>query len=396
MRVLMINSGSGVRSTGRICTDIATELIKEGHEVRIGYARGNVPEVYRDISIRIGNSLDVYFDAFCVRVFDNEGFGNKRATKEFIKWIKDFNPDIIHLHNLHGYYINIEILFRYLKEANIPVIWTLHDCWSFTGHCAYFDSVNCNKWKSQCNKCPLQHEYPASYVFDNSNKNFKKKKELFTSIDRLTLVTPSYWLSDLIKESYFENKRVVVIHNGINTDVFRPTTSDIKRKLEIEGKIMILGVAAIWNRRKGLDEFYKLRKLLPLNKYAIVLIGLSEKQMKNLPQGVIGIRNTESVTELVQFYSAADCFVNPTFEDNYPTTNIEALSCGTPVLTYDSGGSSESVLPDCVVSKGDVNSLANLILNNKYNCNTGFDCTKKGMISKYLQCYNSLLPSNAI
>lgn len=342
MKVLMINVCCGIKSTGRICTDLADALIMKGHEVRIAYARGYVPEKYQHLAVKIGSSFDVYKQALMSRVFDSEGFGNENSTKEFIKWVNIFKPDIIHLHNIHGYYVNCELLFSFLKEYNRPVIWTLHDCWSFTGHCAYFDFVNCKKWMTGCYNCPQKEGYPASFVFDRSQTNYKKKNAAFTSIKNLTIVTPSNWLAKHVSQSFLKGYQTVVIPNGINTEIFNHIkNNNVKNKLGIENKVMILGVAAIWNTRKGLNIFFELAKKLD-EKYVIVLIGLTKNQIKSLPSKIIGIEFTNGVQELAEYYSAADYFVNPTFEDNYPTTNVEAIACGTPVITFNTGGSIES------------------------------------------------------
>ncbi|SDB96685.1 Glycosyltransferase involved in cell wall bisynthesis [Succiniclasticum ruminis] len=341
MRVLMINVCCGIKSTGRLCTDLANALIKQGHEVKIAYARGIVLREFQHLSVKIGSSYDVYKQALLARVLDNEGFGNNNATNSFIEWIKSFKPDIIHLHNIHGYYINCESLFTFLKEYKKPVIWTLHDCWSFTGHCTYFDFVNCNRWLTGCFKCPQKKEYPVSIVFDRSRINYIKKKEAFSNLDSLTLITPSYWLAKYVSQSFLRDYPVEVIPNGINTEIFRPTKNNIKEKLGIVNKTMLLGVASIWNKRKGLNVFLDLSKILNEN-YAIVLIGLTKKQILNLPKGIYGIEFTNGIQELAGYYSAADFFLNPTFEDNYPTTNLEAIACGTPVITFNTGGSVES------------------------------------------------------
>lgn len=341
MRILMINVCCGVKSTGRICTDLAKALINKGHDVRIAYARDIVPDEYKSISIRIGTKFDVYKQAMLARVFDNEGFGNRNSTNNFINWIKIYKPDIIHLHNIHGYYVNCELLFSFLKEYGVPVVWTLHDCWSFTGHCAYFDYIGCHKWLSCCKQCPQKSAYPSSYVLDNSCTNYLRKKSAFTGLEDLTIVTPSKWLARLVSQSFLKDNRIIVIPNGINTDIFKSHANTIRTKHGIGKKIMILGVAAIWNDRKGLKIFHELSYMLN-NNYIIVLIGLTKKQIASLPKNIIGIEFTNGVQELADYYSAADYFVNPTFEDNYPTTNIEAIACGTPVITFNTGGSGES------------------------------------------------------
>lgn len=357
MKILMINSVCGIGSTGRICTDLATELEKNGYEVKIAYGRGKVPKQFEKYAVRIGTDLDVKLHGIKARIQDASGFGSKRVTDKFVQWIKYYDPDIIHLHNIHGYYINIESLFNYLKRCNKKIIWTLHDCWSFTGHCAYFDYANCDKWKFQCQKCEQKREYPRSSILDRSKYNFLLKKELFTDIPNMTIVVPSKWLKELVKQSFLKEYPIKVIYNGIDVSVFRPLKSDVYKKYNCEDKKIILGVAGVWDRRKGLNSFVMLSQLLP-DEYQIVLIGLSKKQLSDIPINIIGIERTESVQELSQFYSAADVFVNPTLEDNYPTTNLEAIACGTPVISYGTGGSGESASKyGMVVKKGDINAL---------------------------------------
>lgn len=362
MKILMINSVCGIGSTGRICTDLATELEKKGHEVKIAYGRGEVPKQFDKYSIRIGTDLDIKLHGIKARIQDASGFGSKRVTDKFVQWIKHYDPDIIHLHNIHGYYINIESLFNYLKRCNKKIIWTLHDCWSFTGHCAYFDYANCDKWKFQCQKCEQKREYPRSSILDRSKYNFLLKKELFTDIPNMTIIVPSKWLKELVKQSFLKEYPIKVIYNGIDVSVFRPLKSDVYMKYNCEDKKIILGVAGVWDRRKGLNSFVTLSQLLS-DEYQIVLIGLSKKQLSDIPINIIGIERTESVQELSQFYSAADVFVNPTLEDNYPTTNLEAIACGTPVISYRTGGSGESASKyGMVVKKGDINALKAAII----------------------------------
>ena len=343
MRVLLINIVCGIRSTGRICTDIAGLLEKEGHECKIAYGRENVPPQYEKYAVRIGSNLGVKLHAIFSRIFDNTGFCSTYATKKFIKWVKEYDPDVINLHNIHGYYLNIKLLFKYLKESGKPVVWTLHDCWPFTGHCAYFCSVNCKKWHQGCQHCSKKKEYPASLFFDNSKNNYKRKKQLITQLDNLILVTPSKWLADLTRESFLNKFPVQVINNGINTNNFKVTKGDFVRKYGLDNKKIILGVASVWESRKGLNDFFELRKLLD-DSFAIVLVGLNEHQKSELPQGIVGITRTENVEQLAEIYTAADVFVNPTREENNPTVNLEAQVCGTPVVTYDTGGSAECLV----------------------------------------------------
>ena len=353
MRVLQINSVCGVGSTGRIATDLYKVLEEQGHECLIAYGRGTAPEGIN--SYKIGTNLDNYLHVARTRLLDQHGYGSKKPTIELVKKIKEYDPDVIHLHNLHGYYLNLEVLFNYLAESNKPVIWTLHDCWSFTGHCAYFDYIECDKWKHECRNCPQKKTYPNSYVLDNSYQNFNQKKELFTRLNNLTIITPSQWLANLVKQSFLNKYPVQVINNGIDLDIFKPATSNLKERYGISDKFIILGVASIWDKRKGLDVFLELTKYLN-NDEQIILIGLSNEQLSILPADIIGISRTNNIQELVEFYSMADIFFNPTKEDNFPTTNLEALACRIPVITFDTGGSGECLDESCgaVVEKENI------------------------------------------
>lgn len=389
MKILMINVVCGIRSTGRICTDLATALEAQGHEVKIAYGREKVPEKFQKYAVKIGSDLDVKMHGVRARLLDGCGFGSKKATEKFIDWVKEYNPEVIHLHNIHGYYINIEILFNYLRTCGKKIIWTLHDCWTFTGHAAYCEAANCERWKVGCSACPKKSDYPASLT-DSSKKNWIKKKEIFTGIPNLQIVTPSHWLANLVKESFLSEYKVSVIHNGVDTDVFKPTESDIKKKLGIEDKKMILGVAALWEQRKGLFDFYELSKVLD-DSYKIVLVGLSKKQIQELPDNIIGIERTNSVQELAKLYSAAEVYVNPTYEDNYPTTNLEAIACGTPVVTYDTGGSGESAeICGCVVPLK-ITELNWLSEYSKAICKENIDISKHSMLNTYLGLYSDVL-----
>jgi glycosyltransferase involved in cell wall biosynthesis len=397
MKVLMINTVCGTGSTGRICTDIAEVLEREGHECKIAYGRGTVPEKYKKYAVKIGTNFSVKVHAGVSRIFDSAGFHSKHATKKLIKWIEEFNPDVIHLHNLHGYYLNIKILFNYLKRANKKVVWTLHDCWTFTGHCSYFDYVNCDKWKTECFNCQQKHEYPKSVLIDNSKRNYLKKKAAFTGVKDLTIVTPSQWLADLVKQSYLKEYNVEVINNGIDTSIFKPTESDFKEKNNIQDKKIILGVASVWSARKGLRDFIKLASEIKEN-YSIVLVGLDDKN-KDLPNNIVAIGKTNNVQELAEIYSAADVFVNTTYEDNFPTVNLEALACGTPVITYKTGGSVEAVTESCgiVVEQGNVSalkeSIENICENNLFNSVACIERSKNynktGRFKEYLDLYKN-------
>lgn len=360
MKVLQINSVCGVGSTGRIAKDIHDVLIGRDHESVIAYGRSRA--ISCENTIKIGGKLNNYFHLVKTRLLDRHGFASRSATKVLLKQVEELNPDIIHLHNIHGYYINIELLFKYIKYANKPVVWTLHDCWPITGHCAFFDYVNCNRWKKQCFDCPQIRQYPTSIILDNSKENYLRKKEIFSRVNHLTFVTPSVWLSDIVQQSYLGAYSTKVIPNGIDLGCFKPIQSYFRREYNIDDKFMVLGVASVWDRRKGLQYFNQLAKELG-KEMVVVLVGISDKQKKDLADSIIGITRTDNVQQLAEIYSAADVFVNPTLEDNFPTTNIEALACGTPVVTFDTGGSPESINEQCglVVEKGSKDGLIDAI-----------------------------------
>jgi len=360
MKILQINTSLNSGSTGRIAEQIGLKVLENDFESYIAYSRhGNTST---SSTYQINNKLDVYKHVLETRLFDNHGFCSKKATKKFTNYINKLKPDIIHLHNIHGYYLHVEILFNYVAEYKIPLIWTFHDCWPFTGHCAYFDRIDCEKWKVECYECPLKSYYPSSFFLDNSKKNFHRKKSHFTSIDNLTIVTPSNWLKQLVNESFFKNYSTKVIPNGIDLSIFKETNSNIMDKYGVRDKTILLGVASIWDSRKGLNDFIKLSLQLGSD-YQIILVGLTKKQVPTLPSSIIGIERTENVEELASLYSAATIYLNPTYSDNFPTTNIEALACGTPVITYDTGGSPEAIdgSTGIVVEKGDIQGLEEAI-----------------------------------
>ncbi|MBE0675500.1 MAG: glycosyltransferase [Bacteroidales bacterium] len=399
MKVLQINTTIQLGSTGRIASAIEDFLKSQGHYSVIAYGRDSKKKIP---GIKIGTRIDFYGHIVKTRILDRHGFGSKRATKKLITRIKSFDPDIIHLHNIHGYFLHIGVLFGYLKSAGKPVVWTFHDCWPFTGHCSFFDRFDCTKWQTECFKCPLKSYYPRSLLMDNSTMNFREKKFLFSLLENLTLVSPSEWLAAQLRKSFLRGYPIRVINNGVDLDKFKPADNEKTiRKYGLKGKFIVLGAANKWDKRKGLPDFIELRSLLRSD-IEIVLIGLSYKQISSLPKGICGISRTESIEELASFYSIADVFVNPTYVDNFPTTNIESLACGTPVITYRTGGSHETIDSKCglVIPKGDIRALykavEDMILIGKNNlsglCRTRAEqfYSKNNKIDEYLNLYNSL------
>lgn len=394
-KLIQINVTANWGSTGRIAEDIGKLAIADGWESWIAYGRGN-PQSQSKL-IRIGNDWDMRLHGLQTRLFDIHGLASKQATKQFVKHIKSINPDIIHLHNIHGYYLNYPILFDYLKDWGGPVVWTLHDCWPFTGHCAYYDYVQCSRWQSRCHDCPQLKSYPISLWRDHSKQNHELKKSVFTQVDNIFFIPVSDWLKKELGKSFFCKYPSKTIHNGIDIDTF----SAAKLTVHDKSDKVILGVASVWDKRKGLDEFVKLREKLP-DSYLIILVGLSNSQIATLPDGITGIRRTENVGQLAELYSMADVFVNPTLEDNFPTTNLEALACGTPVITYDTGGSPEAIdhKTGCVVHYRDVNALAYTVINVCENHTfSSTDCRnravtlydRKKVFAEYIRIYNSLI-----
>ncbi|MCR5485919.1 MAG: glycosyltransferase [Lachnospiraceae bacterium] len=339
-KILLLNSIAGTGSTGRILTGLAAMLQEEGNESLICYGRKSFQG--GALSYRIGNDPGVYLHGALSRLTDRHGLYSSHATKKLVRRIREYAPDLIHLHNVHGYYLNIPILFRFLREYGRPVLWTLHDCWSFTGHCTHYEYVKCTRWMKQCHDCPQLREYPRSFFADASASNYRLKKNLFTGIEKLQLVTPSEWLKKQVSRSFLKDYPATVIPTGIDLDQFRPTASDLRERYGLQGKTVLLGVANPWRERKGLDDFISLAERLPEG-YAIVMIGLKKKQLARIPSKIIGMEKTDSVSEMAMWYTLADQYVNLTREDTFPTTNLEALACGTPVITYRAGGSPESV-----------------------------------------------------
>ena len=374
----------------------------------------------------------MYVHYFENRIFDREGLSSRRATKALIRHIEELKPDVISLHNIHDHYLNYELLFRYLNKTDIKVVWTFHDCWAFTGHCFHFVTKDCMRWKTGCHDCPLHHLYPNT-VLDRSVKNYALKKELFSANENLAIVACSDWLGDFVKDSFLGDKRIEVIHNGVDLQMFRPQDGKESREgKESERRVFkIIAVSSVWYPNKGELDIYKLRTILPDDEYEITMVGLSAEQAKNLPKGIRGIQRTQNVQELAQLYSEADVLINPTYEDNFPTVNIEALACGTPVITYKTGGSPEAVRDKVsdgfkefsfdsahdkrqvsggaelyntgmVIEQGNVVALANAVMQMKDKPLSSADCRKRAeelfdkdkCFEKYVELYEDLLNSN--
>lgn len=352
MKVVQINVTCGNGSTGNIALELSKEMTNRNIDNFIFYTQEefNYPKgkVYMSL-------MEVKLQALKSKVVGNYGFQTKRATKRLINDLKKISPDIVHIHNIHGHNVNLDLLFSYFKEANIKLIWTFHDCWAFTGYCCHYDMINCSKWIKGCNNCPQRRKY--SFLFDKSKKIYNRKKKVLNDLD-LTIVTPSNWLKSQVEQSFMYNYDIRTIYNGVDFSVFKPLKEDIKLEYKIENKFIILGVAFDWGNRKGLDVFIELSKTLGDN-YQIMLVGTNDKIDKELPSNIISIHRTKNQNELIKLYSAADLFVNPTREETLGLVNIEALSCGTPVITFNTGGSPECIDDSCgfVVKKNDLDEL---------------------------------------
>lgn len=354
-------------STGRIMQEIGDLAMATGWQSYVAYSKGR--DGLRESTsqtVPVGNRLSVAMHGLQTRLFDRHGLASDCATREFIKRVEEIDPDIIHIHNIHGYFLNYRILFDYLSKAGKPVVWTVHDCWLYTGHCYYYTAACCDRWKTGCHYCPQKRQFPSSLLFDRSARNYSDKLKAFCSMpkDLLTIVPVSEWMRNEMSESFLKYYRFRVIHNGIDTSIFSPSDSDaaVRERYGIGGRRIILGLASIWCREKGWDDFIKLSKRLREDE-VIVMVGVRPEQAKSLPDGIIPIARTENVRQLAELYSAAEVFVNPTWQDNYPTVNLESISCGTPVVTYNTGGSVESITPatGVVVPQGDIRALRQTI-----------------------------------
>lgn len=396
-KLLQINITANWGSTGKIAEAIGIAVMKAGWESYIAYGRWSNPS--QSQLIKIGGGYDMYFHFLEQRIRDNEGLCSRIATKRLLRQIENIKPDVLQLHNIHDHYLNYRLLFEYLNQTDIKVVWTFHDCWAFTGHCFHFVTKKCMRWQTSCYDCPLKNVYPKT-LLDRSAKNYDLKKELFAGNKNLTIVPCSDWMAGFVKQSFLKDKRIEVIKNGVDLSVFYPLERDANNN-----KFSILAVSNVWNEDKGLGDIFKMRKLLP-ESYRITIVGLTSKQVDALPVGIAGIERTQNVQELVRLYSDASVLINPTYADTFPTVNLEALACGTPVITYRTGGSPEAVSSETgwVVEQGDIETVAlnvksivkmskSEVLVQRKACRERaeqeFD--KEKCFNRYLQLYNDLI-----
>ena len=392
MILLQINATANWGSTGKIAEQIGLRAMAHGWNSYIAYGRMMNPS--RSKLIKIGSALDNYIHYAHDRLLDMEGLSSKSATRDLVHKISEIRPDIVQLHNIHDHFLNYQILFEYLSTTNIPVVWTFHDCWAFTGHCYHFIHENCIKWQKECDKCIKRNK-----LVDRSHENFLLKKRLFGSYNNLTIIPCSKWMDGFVKKSFFKDKRIEVIHNGIDLSTFHPfnDTSEIIESLK---PFRIIAVSNVWLPYKGEIDIYKLRELLPQSDFEIIMVGLSTAQIKRLPSGIRGIQRTQNMHELVKLYSTADVLINPTYADTFPTVNLEALACGTPVITYKTGGSPEAIdkKTGVVIEQGNIFGLADAIKNMKAAPLSAKDCRSRAEMyfdknkcyERYVELYDDL------
>lgn len=403
MKVVQLNAVSR-GSTGNIMLNIAETVRRSGGAAyTFSESRPNrtVPANHRVF----GNYVENLFHRGISAVTGISGYGSYFGTKQLLRQLDELSPDILHLHNLHGWYINIPMLFDYIRKKKIKTVWTLHDCWAFTAQCSHFTIEKCEKWKIGCYACPRYRLYPGTWV-DRTRRMYKLKKKWFAGLDDLTIVTPSAWLEDLVKQSFLKDYPVRVINNGIDLSIFKPTPSDFREKHQLQNKKIVLGVASVWTDRKGLDVFVELSRRLEPATYQIVLVGTDSAVDKQLPESILSIHRTQNPRELAEIYTAADVFVNPTREENYPTVNMEAIACGTPVVTFQTGGSAEMIDATCGISVtcGNIADMTcaiqqvvpsnHLTSENCFNCAVRYDMGQK--FSQYCELYETILGQSQV
>lgn len=412
-KLLQIDACLNVGSTGRIAEDLAKLAQEHGWECYHIHGSRYVNPPSRMITYQPGSVADEYIHYAEHRLFDNDGLASRVVTRRIVKRIKEVSPDVIQLHDLHDHWLNYKILFEYLNTLNIPIVWTQHDCWSFTGGCSYFTLLGCEQWKNGCSKsCPERSCHFMRRLWNKTELHYNLKRELFSATNNLTLVPVSHWLEGLLKESFLKKKNIRMIHNGIDINVFRPLDDiSILRKHGLEGinhvgaKFVLIGVAHPWSERKGLKDYIALSKVLPPN-CIIVLIGLSEEQRNGLPENIVGLGVTRNVDELVELYNVADIVLNLSHEETFGLTTAEGFACGTPGIVYNATASPELITPETgiIVETGDIQGVADAVKQILANGKSSYTiaCRKRAeeffnknkCFEKYLKLYEDLIDRN--
>lgn len=387
--LLQINITANWGSTGKIAEAIGLSAMKKGWDSYIAY--GRTANTSQSTLIKVGGKMNTYIHFASDRLLDMEGRCSSRATNALVSKIAEVKPDVVHLHNIHDHFLNYKILFDYLNHTDIKVVWTFHDCWAFTGHCYHFVRYDCMKWQTECQKCPQRNRF-----VDRSRENFLLKKTLFIANKNLTIVPCSEWMGDFVKRSFLKDKLIQVIHNGVDLNTFK-VMEDCRKN---DDKFRIIAVSNVWLPYKGYYDIFKLRGMLS-DDFEITMVGLKEEQLKELPKGICGITRTQNVQQLVELYNESDVLINPTYSDTFPTVNLEALACGTPVVTYKTGGSPEAVdvKTGMVIEQGNVTALANAIMWMRENPLSFEDCRKRAEMyfdkdkcfENYVKLYEDLL-----
>lgn len=344
-KLVQFNPVANWGSTGRLTEDIGDVVMAAGWESYIAFGRQFNPS--KSHLLQVGGKLSVWSHTMKTRLFDRQGFGSYHATKQLLKKFDEIKPDVFQFHNLHGNFLNLPLVLQYATKKNIPIVWSLHDCWSMTGHCSHFVRVGCDRWKTECHDCPLKTTYPASWLIDSSRRNYREKKRLIEAVPQLSIISGSEWLAGIAAQSYFKGRDIHYIPDGIDTDIYQPRDNgnEIRRKLGLEGKFVILATGTDWGDNKGLSDYGKLRKMLP-DEYAIVLVGMSAEAMENVPAGVIGLPRTKTPQELSEYYSMADCVMSLSRMESFGLTPVEGFACGTPAIVYDTTALPELITPE--------------------------------------------------
>lgn len=398
-KLLIVNVSLNFGSTGRIVEGIGKMAIADGWEVYVAHGAR-----YKNASslkgIQLGTKAGEVLHYLKSALLDAQGLGSRRATRRFLKRVEELQPDLVHIHNIHGCFLNYPLLFQYLKERRIPVVWTLHDCWAMTGHCAHFERTHCGKWKDQCGKCPQKRDFPASWLLDRSKNNFALKKQLFTAVGTMRITTVSSWLRGVAEQSYLKGFPVDEVPNGVDTDVFVCTGGRIRSRFGIGDKKLVLAVASGFGRRKGIDDYVSLSERLPAD-YQLLLVGVSGRDKRILPDKVMTVSRTDGAAELAAFYSAADVLLSLSYEETFGLTIVEAMACGTPAIVYDNTAQPELVTPETglVVPAGDMDALVKAIAQvcsrpkelYEAACRSrGLEYDEKQSYQKYLRLYSAI------